>query len=102
MNFLIIGGTKFIGKAIAERAKKHGHTVTLFNRGQTDQDSPYNVIRGNVDQITDHKAELRKLNPDVVIHAIAYNERHGLDIVEIFQATSTIENKWLTWLEARP
>ena len=34
MKVLIIGGTKFIGKAIAESAISKGHTVTLFNRGK--------------------------------------------------------------------
>jgi 2'-hydroxyisoflavone reductase len=32
---LILGGTGFIGPAIVEVAREHGHTVTLFNRGKT-------------------------------------------------------------------
>ena len=33
MNILIIGGTVFLGRHIAEAALKAGHDVTLFNRG---------------------------------------------------------------------
>jgi 2'-hydroxyisoflavone reductase len=36
MNILILGGTKFLGRHIAEAALAAGHTLTLFNRGQTD------------------------------------------------------------------
>jgi 2'-hydroxyisoflavone reductase len=32
---LILGGTKFLGRAAAEAAIARGHEVTLFNRGQT-------------------------------------------------------------------
>jgi 2'-hydroxyisoflavone reductase len=32
---LILGGTKFLGRAIAEAALARGHELTLFNRGET-------------------------------------------------------------------
>ena len=35
MKLLILGGTKFLGRAAAEAALERGHEVTLFNRGQT-------------------------------------------------------------------
>lgn len=35
MNILVIGGTKFLGRYIVEKSLECGHTVTLFNRGQT-------------------------------------------------------------------
>jgi len=34
MRILIIGGTVFVGRHLVEAALAHGHTVTLFNRGQ--------------------------------------------------------------------
>lgn len=33
MDVLVLGGTRFVGRAIAERAIARGHGVTLFNRG---------------------------------------------------------------------
>ena len=35
MKLLVLGGTKFLGRAAVEIALARGHEVTLFNRGQT-------------------------------------------------------------------
>jgi 2'-hydroxyisoflavone reductase len=35
MRILVIGGTRFLGRAVVEAALGHGHEVTLFNRGRT-------------------------------------------------------------------
>jgi nucleoside-diphosphate-sugar epimerase len=35
MRLLILGGTKFLGRATTDAALQHGHDVTLFNRGET-------------------------------------------------------------------
>jgi 2'-hydroxyisoflavone reductase len=35
MRFLVLGGTKFVGRAFVEEALAAGHEVTLFNRGRT-------------------------------------------------------------------
>jgi 2'-hydroxyisoflavone reductase len=35
MQLLILGGTNFVGRHLAERAMADGHSVTLFNRGRT-------------------------------------------------------------------
>ena len=32
---LVLGGTRFLGRAVVESAVVKGHEVTLFNRGQT-------------------------------------------------------------------
>jgi 2'-hydroxyisoflavone reductase len=38
MNLLIIGGTRFVGRHLAQIALAQGHNVTLFHRGQTNPD----------------------------------------------------------------
>jgi 2'-hydroxyisoflavone reductase len=38
VRLLILGGTKFLGRATAEAALARGHELTLFNRGQTHAD----------------------------------------------------------------
>lgn len=38
MNILIIGGKHFVGRALVETALAAGHTLTLFNRGQSNSD----------------------------------------------------------------
>lgn len=35
MRLLVLGGTKFLGRAVVESALSRGHDVTLFNRGRT-------------------------------------------------------------------
>ena len=35
MRLLVLGGTKFLGRALAEDALARGHELTLFNRGRT-------------------------------------------------------------------
>lgn len=38
MKLLVIGGTRFLGRAIVNQALAAGHEVTLFNRGQSNPD----------------------------------------------------------------
>jgi 2'-hydroxyisoflavone reductase len=38
VKLLVLGGTKFLGRAIVEAALQRGHEVTLFNRGRTNPD----------------------------------------------------------------
>ena len=35
MRILVLGGTRFVGRAFVEEALAAGHEVTLFNRGET-------------------------------------------------------------------
>src|SRR5512140_2921405 len=36
MRILILGGTKFLGRALVDAARARGHELTLFNRGRQD------------------------------------------------------------------
>jgi 2'-hydroxyisoflavone reductase len=38
VRLLVLGGTKFLGRAVVESALANGHEVTLFNRGRTNPD----------------------------------------------------------------
>jgi nucleoside-diphosphate-sugar epimerase len=40
MDILVLGGTVFLSRAVAEVAVAHGHTVTAFNRGQSGEPVP--------------------------------------------------------------
>lgn len=62
MNILIIGGTKFLGRALVEAALARGHEVTLFNRGQSEPDA-FADSAGRVEQIHgDRNSDLHRLN----------------------------------------
>ena len=45
MRVLIVGGTSFVGRAVAFAALEKGHEVTVINRGQTPSDLPDVVTR---------------------------------------------------------
>ena len=51
MKLLVLGGTKFLGRAIVEDALARGHEVTLFNRGETNPDlfAEAEKLRGDSD-----------------------------------------------------
>src|SRR5512136_908714 len=38
MRYLILGGTVFLGRALVQEALARGHSLTLFNRGQSNPD----------------------------------------------------------------
>lgn len=74
MNILILGGTRFVGRHIAEAALARGHRVTLFNRGQSDPDPDLDVerLRGNRDG---DLSALRGRRWDAVIDVSGYVPR---------------------------
>ena len=74
MKILVIGGTRFLGRHLVNSARSHGHTVTLFNRGQS---NPNLFLQ--VDKIIgDRQTDLDKLADqhwDVVIDTCGYFPR---------------------------
>lgn len=71
MNVLIIGGTRFVGRHIAQAFVESGASVTLFNRGNAygDPISGVSVVHG------DRKSDLHRLGNskwDVVVDTCAY------------------------------
>lgn len=75
MRFLIIGGTRFVGRHVAEQALMRGHQVTVFHRGQTGAD----VLDGASHLLGDRDADLGSLETgtwDVTVDACAYVPRH--------------------------
>lgn len=74
MEILIIGGTRFVGRHLVAAALARNHTVTLFNRGQTNPD-----LFPNVETITgDREKDLDRLSGwqwDVVIDTCGYVPR---------------------------
>lgn len=79
MDILIIGGTRFLGRALVDSAIARGHTVTLFNRGKTNP----NVYPDLETIIGDRETDLNKLDGrswDAVIDTCGYVPR----IVRLF------------------
>ncbi len=74
MNILILGGTRFVGRHLAETALDRGHRVTLFNRGHSDPSPGMAVeqLRGDRDA---NLAALRGRRWDAVIDTSGYVPR---------------------------
>ena len=71
MKLLIVGGTAFVGRAIAWSAWHHGHDVTVLNRGVTSSDLPESIER----LVGDRRGDLSALAArsfDATIDVIAY------------------------------
>jgi len=89
MKVLVIGGTKFIGKSIVDYSLKAGHEVVLFNRGETPSSRDLVLIKGDIENIIDQKNEILQHNFDIVVHCIAYTEKHAEDIRGILKYNKT-------------
>ena len=74
MRVLIVGGTSFVGRAIAWAMFDAGHEVTVINRGLTVADLPVAVTRLVGDRRSNLSA-LESLSFDVTVDAIAFRPR---------------------------
>ena len=87
MNILLIGGTRFVGRAIVTQALNDGHTVTLFNRGQSNPDAFQNKVTTLQGDRNTQLELLRSGAWDVVIDTCAYVPR------QVRQATDVLRER---------
>ena len=66
MKVLVMGGTRFNGLALVEELVKHGHAVTLFNRGASEAVVPPGVRRLYGDR-HDHTALRAALGDEILV-----------------------------------
>jgi 2'-hydroxyisoflavone reductase len=71
MRILFIGGTRFVGLAIAQCAASRGHEVTIFNRGKTLAEIQGHVTYINGDRDSDLSG-LKNGEWDVTIDVCGY------------------------------
>jgi 2'-hydroxyisoflavone reductase len=74
LRILVLGGTRFVGRAVVEAALARRHEVTLFNRGQTNPDLFPGVEKLRGDRTHDLSA-LDGRAWDVVVDVAAYFPR---------------------------
>jgi 2'-hydroxyisoflavone reductase len=74
MKLLIIGGTRFVGRHLVEQALARGHTLTLFNRGQSNPDLFPQVEQLHGDRAVD-LALLKHRAWDAVVDTCGYLPR---------------------------
>ena len=84
MKILILGGTGFSGPHIVRGLIALGHEVTVFHRGQTGADLPPGV-RAVLGDVADPPGELRRIEPDMAIHMVAYSEADVARFLAMFR-----------------
>lgn len=69
MRTLVLGGTRFIGRALVAELLSAGHTVSVLHRGEHEGDLPPEVahIHTERSQLGACRDQLSKFSPDVVI-----------------------------------
>jgi 2'-hydroxyisoflavone reductase len=96
VKLLVLGGTKFLGRAAVEAALARGHDVTLFNRGETNPELFPEVEKLRGDRETDISA-LAGRTWDVVLdpsgyvpHVVRASAEGLVDSVEHYLFVSSI------------
>ncbi|MEO6462191.1 MAG: NAD-dependent epimerase/dehydratase family protein, partial [Candidatus Eisenbacteria bacterium] len=90
MRILVLGGTKFVGRAFVDAARARGHALTLFNRGQEDPAAFPDVeqVRGDRTRGDGEGgfAPLSGRSFDAVVDTAAYLPQHARAAAEFFAA----------------
>jgi 2'-hydroxyisoflavone reductase len=81
VNVLLLGGPKFLGRALADAALDRGHELTFFNRGTTNAEL-YPDVERIVGDRDDGLAPLRARSWDAVIDTCGYLPRVVRDSAE--------------------
>jgi nucleoside-diphosphate-sugar epimerase len=85
MRILVIGGTRFIGKATVERLAAAGHELLVFHRGGTGAATPPEGVRellGDRKNLADFRDEFRQFAPDAAVDCIAMTEESAKSTFE--------------------
>ena len=80
MRFIVLGGTRFIGRATIDRLHNDGHTVLVVHRGITEPTDLPRVdhLHAERAQLADHRLALEAFHADAVLDAIALT-RHDAE-----------------------
>jgi nucleoside-diphosphate-sugar epimerase len=91
MRVLVIGGTRFIGRAAVDRLVADGHDVTLFHRGENGIDLFPDLPRviGDRHDLADHADELRAARPEVVLDMIALSREDARGVLDVFRGVAS-------------
>lgn len=88
MKLLILGGSRFIGRYVAQQAQAAGHEVTLFNRGKSWPEAPFDQIHGDMNALIEHRETLLAVQADAVLHCLAMTPQHAQDFVSVFEGST--------------
>jgi nucleoside-diphosphate-sugar epimerase len=86
MRIVVLGGTRFIGRAIVAELASHGHTLLVAHRGETEPEDFPEVAHLHClrKELPDHAKEIAAFHPEAVVDTIAMSRassRIALDAV---------------------
>ncbi|UNP79488.1 SDR family oxidoreductase [Bacillus mycoides] len=83
MKILILGGTRFLGRAFVEEALNRGHEVTLFNRGTNKEIFP--DVEQLIGDRNDDVSSLENRKWDMVIDTCGFSPHHIRNVGEVLK-----------------
>ncbi|HDR7870489.1 SDR family oxidoreductase [Bacillus wiedmannii] len=83
MKILILGGTRFLGRAFVEEAVKRGHEVTLFNRGTNKEIFP--EVEQLIGDRNDDVSSLVNRKWDAVVDTCGFSPHHIRNVGEVLR-----------------
>jgi nucleoside-diphosphate-sugar epimerase len=88
MRILVLGGTRFIGRAVVADLLGAGHDVTVFHRGERGCDGSDGArhLHGDRRALDTFSSELRTLAPDVAVDMACMFERDAVEAVRVLRA----------------
>ena len=87
MKLLVVGGTRFLGRAIVDAALARGHEVSLFNRGKTNPTLYPGLATVHGDRVRD-AGLLRGCRFDVAIDVAGTHPTEVRPLVEVLRDTA--------------
>lgn len=86
MKVLAIGATGFIGPPVVRRLHEDGHEVAVFHRGETEADLPDPTlhIHGDRNHLSEHRDDVARFGPEVVLDLVPYTEAQMRQTAEVF------------------
>src|SRR5215216_4886134 len=79
MRVLVLGGTRFIGRATVERLANAGHEVLVVHRGQWEPDDLIKVQHLHIDRadLLGARDALRDFHADAALDSVALTRTHA-------------------------
>jgi nucleoside-diphosphate-sugar epimerase len=85
MRILVIGGTRFIGRAVVRLLSEQGHEVAVFHRTQATVPLGVQQIFGDRAQLHSFKQDFARFSPEVMLDMIPFVEEDARSIMDLFK-----------------
>ena len=88
MRIMVLGGTKFIGRAVTEELHRRNHDVLVVHRGEHEPDAWVDVEHLHIDRRALPAADVRAFDPDVVVDTCAMSRPDAEQAVHAIPAST--------------